>query len=242
MSWRRRVPSAWRAKYRRWVVDEFTRIYGARSPETSQWAIDEFARIYEARSSETWFGNTFWDGVSVQKVPSDLWVYQEILFETRPTLIVETGTMHGGSALYLVNLLERLGEGRVVTIDIEHREGRPEHQRIEYITGSSTDPAIVARVKGYAQDTRTMVILDSDHSREHVFAELNAYAGIVSPGCYLVVEDTDINGHPIHVGFGPGPWEAVAEFLPDPRFEIDRSREKFMHTSNPGGYLRRLNQ
>ena len=85
-----------------------------------------------------------------------------------------------------------------------------------------------------------MVILDSDHSQAHVEAELAAYAGIVSVGSYLIVEDTDINGHPARPDFGPGPWEALQTFLATNHdFEVDRSRERFLLTLNPGGYLRR---
>ena len=214
--------------------------HAPRVMQGTTWVVDEFARMYDQDAHERWHGNTFWHGVSVQKVPSDLWVFQEIVFETRPELIVETGTMHGGSALFFAHVLDGLGDGRVVTIDTTHRDGRPQHPRIDYVTASSTEPRVVARVTSEAAGKRTMVILDSDHSREHVLAELGAYAGIVTPGCYLIVEDTDINGHPINPEFGPGPWEALAEFLPDPRFEVDRACEKFLHTRNPGGFLRRM--
>ena len=85
-----------------------------------------------------------------------------------------------------------------------------------------------------------MVVLDSDHSREHVLRELELYAPLVTPGCYLVVEDTNVNGHPVSPGFGPGPMEAVGDYLrTTDDFEVDRGREKFMLTFNPSGYLRR---
>ena len=85
-----------------------------------------------------------------------------------------------------------------------------------------------------------MVVLDSDHSRDHVLQELELYAPLVTPGCYLVVEDTNVNGHPVSPGFGPGPMEAVTEFLgTTDDFEVDRGREKLMLTFNPSGYLRR---
>jgi cephalosporin hydroxylase len=88
---------------------------------------------------------------------------------------------------------------------------------------------------------RVLVVLDSDHSRDHVLAELRAYAPLVTPGSYLVVEDTNVNGHPVYEAFGPGPMEAVQDFLKErDDFEVDRSREKFLLTFNPGGWLRKL--
>ncbi len=85
-----------------------------------------------------------------------------------------------------------------------------------------------------------MVILDSDHSRDHVLRELELYSPLVTPGCYLVVEDTNVNGHPVSPEFGPGPMEAVEAFLETTNdFEVDRSREKLLLTFNPSGYLRR---
>ena len=85
-----------------------------------------------------------------------------------------------------------------------------------------------------------MVILDSDHTKQHVLDELAAYADLVSPGCYLVVEDTNVNGHPVWPSFGPGPWEAVHEWLPDhPEFRVDKTRERHLLTMHPNGYLLR---
>ena len=182
-----------------------------------------------------------WFGYRTMKSPMDMWTYQEIVAETKPELIVECGTAFGGSSLYLASLLDLLGRGEVVTIDIEARPGQPAHPRIHRIVGSSVDPAIVADIRGRAQGRRTMVILDSDHSQAHVSTELEAYRSIVSPGCYLVVEDTNVNGHPVVPDHGPGPMEAVEAFLPSaPEFEVDPSRERFMLTLNPGGYLRRI--
>jgi len=186
--------------------------------------------------------DTYWLGTPVLKCPLDLWVYQELLTELQPDLIVETGTRFGGSALFLGSICESIGKGRVVSIDIEDLPGRPQHDRVEYLLGSSTASDIVARVAAEsATAERVLVILDSLHSRAHVLAEMNAYAPFVSPGSYLIVEDTNVNGHPVLPGFGPGPMEAVDDFLRDqPGFVIDSSREKFMMTFSPRGYLRRV--
>jgi cephalosporin hydroxylase/glycosyltransferase involved in cell wall biosynthesis len=183
-----------------------------------------------------------WLGTLAQKCPLDLWTYQEILVETRPDLIIETGTCEGGSALFLASICDLIGCGRVITIDIVDIPGRPQHPRISYLLGSSVDPAVVARVRNEAAGChRVMVILDSDHRRDHVLAELHAYADLVTPGCYLVVEDSVVNGHPYLPDFGPGPWEAVEAFVNvRTDFVADRDRERFLMTLNPGGYLRRL--
>jgi cephalosporin hydroxylase len=181
-------------------------------------------------------------GIQTQKCPHDLWTYQEILFETRPETILEMGTLHGGSALYLASVCDVLELGEIVTVDLlPVREALPRHPRITYLGGrSSTDVELVRELTARVRGRRTMVILDSDHSQDHVLAELRAYAGLVSPGCYLVVEDTNLNGHPVFKKHGPGPREAVTEFLRESSdFEIDRRRERLLLTFNPGGYLRR---
>jgi cephalosporin hydroxylase len=204
-------------------------------------AVTHFHQLYYDSMDLTW-KNTYWMGTRVAKCPLDLWVYQEIVWETRPDLVVECGSAYGGSALFLASLFDHIGAGSVCTIDIAEVPDRPVHPRIRYLSGSSTDPDIVVRVERLAASAdRVMVILDSDHSCEHVANELELYAGLVTPTCYLIVEDTNLNGNPIVVpGLGPGPGEAVAAFLERNRgFEVDHTREKLLLTFNPGGYLRR---
>jgi cephalosporin hydroxylase len=200
-----------------------------------------FHRFYYRAMDRTW-ENTLWFGRRIQKFPGDVWVYQEILHELRPDLIIETGTNWGGSAYYMACICDLLGHGRMVTVDIDAKPNPPVHDRITYLAGSSTAPEILDRLRADAADAATvLVILDSDHSYEHVADELRAYSDLVSPGSYLIVEDTNIAGHPVLPGLSRGPYEAVQDFLgADARFEIDRSREKFMMTFNPGGYLRRV--
>ena len=192
---------------------------------------------------DVWNDRTFWFGISVLKNPMDMWVYQEILHEVRPDLLIETGTHEGGSALFFASMLDLLGDpGQIVTIDINEAPARPRHERIIYLKGSSTSEEIVDRVRQMAKQANTvMVVLDSDHSRDHVLAELRKYAPLVTVGSYLVVEDTCINGHPLLPDFGPGPYEALQEFLAENSdFEVDESRHKFQFTSNPDGYVRRI--
>jgi cephalosporin hydroxylase len=191
-------------------------------------------------ASDAWTHAT-WLGAQALKNPLDLWVYQEIMAETRPELIVETGTYRGGSALFLASMCDLLGVGEVVSIDVEPlREDYPQHQRLTYLGGrSSTDPGVVDEVRERAAGRNTLVVLDSDHSQAHVEAELAAYAPFVPVGCYLIVEDSNIGR--IRKDLLPGPLEAVQTFLARSNdFEIDREREKFLITFNPSGYLRRV--
>lgn len=188
------------------------------------------------------YNNTSWIGVPAQKCPMDTWTYQEILTETRPDVIIEAGTYKGGSAFYFASIFDLLKKGRVITIDIEDYPGKPKHDRITYLTGSSVAPETIQKIKSLIQPgERVMVSLDSDHHAPHVASELKIYSQFVSPGCYLVVEDTHFNGHPILPRFGPGPMEAVHDFLrANQNFVSDRNREKFLISFNPEGYLRRV--
>jgi cephalosporin hydroxylase len=197
--------------------------------------------IYNYASSETTWMNTTWLGVPAQKSPQDMWIYQEIINETHPDVLVEAGTADGGSAYYFATVFDAIGRGRVITIDIVKSPKEPKHNRIEYLVGSSTSPEIVAKVKSLiAPGERVMVSLDSDHRKAHVAKELQIYSDLVTNGCYMVVEDTDINGHPVFPSFGPGPMEALQDFLRvDRRVVIDHSREKFGMTFFPDGWLRR---
>jgi cephalosporin hydroxylase len=157
-------------------------------------------------------------------------------------MIIETGTAGGGSALFLASVCDSLDHGNVITIDIEAQKDRPKHKRLKYLVGSSTSQEIVQQVrKGIGRKRKVMVILDSDHHKEHVLNELKIYSRFVTPGSYLIVEDTNINGHPVLSSFGPGPMEAIQEFLKDnENFVVDESREKFFLTFNPKGYLEKV--
>jgi cephalosporin hydroxylase len=207
---------------------------------TERRVVRPFHRLFYNSGKQTW-SDTHWLGVRAQKCAFDLWVYQELLHELRPAVIVECGTANGGSALFLASICDLLGYGEVVTVDIDDAPGRPPHERITYLKGSSTEPEMVERVRQLvAGRAPVIVILDSDHSRDHVLNELRLYAPLVSAGSYLIVEDSNINGHPVVPDNGPGPAESVTQFLSETdEFEVDRSREKFFLTFNPSGYLRK---
>ena len=172
-----------------------------------------------------------WLGVPTWKLPSDMWVYQELLVETRPELIVETGTQYGGSALFYASVFDLLGAGEVVTIDIDTsqvHEAVRAHPRMTVVEGSSTDPAVIA-VASVRNGKRTMLILDSDHQQAHVAEELRTWSDLVSPGCYLVVEDTAL-GTQYLPGWG-GSLAALEEWLPGhPEFQ---ARSRAARSSSP---------
>jgi cephalosporin hydroxylase len=174
----------------------------------------------------------------------DLWVYQEIIFDLKPTLILETGTAFGGSALYFARQLDRLNQGAVVSVDLEPHTSLPKHPRVSYVHGSSVDAEIVRAIGACASThPRVMVVLDSDHSAAHVTAELDAYAPLVTEGQFLVVEDTNINGRPVEADWngGPGPGPALDAWLPNhPEFEVNEMAQRYMLTCHPGGWLRRV--
>ena len=210
----------------------------ANNPRT---VADAFAILYHAKGDET-FNGLRWFGTPIQKNPMDLWIYQEMLTELKPDVVVECGTYKGGSAYYMAHLMDLIGKGRVITIDIEKYPNLPVHPRITYLVGSSTDGGIVKQVhESIRAGESVMVFLDSDHSKAHVSKELELYHDMVTPGSYLVVEDTDLNGHPILPKHGPGPMEAASEFLAShPEFQADPAREKLMLSFNPNGYLKRV--
>jgi cephalosporin hydroxylase len=219
----------------------------ARLPGLDRPITDAFHWLYHNKWWDRTMQNTRWLGVRTMQTPLDMWVFQEILHETRPDVIVETGTHQGGASLYYATILDALQRGRVLTVDISSFPNQPEHPRITYLVGSSTAPEIVERItKSIAPGERVMVILDSLHNKEHVLEEMRLYGPLVTPGNYLVVQDTHLNGHPVRVPFSPdpgheGPMEALAEFLPrHAEFAVDRSREKFGLTYNAGGWLRRV--
>lgn len=199
--------------------------------------ITAFHRLFYTDFRQTW-GSTHWLGTRALKSPLDMWVYQELIFRLRPDLIVETGTNAGGSAHFMATICDAIGTGSIITIDTEPRPGRPEHPRITYVNDSSVAPEVLAMVSERARGKKVMVILDSDHSRDHVLAELEAYSPFVDEGGYLIVEDSNVNGHPVAREHGPGPMEALDEFLPrHPEFRIDHECERLLMTFNPRGYL-----
>ena len=203
--------------------------------------IDAYHIWYQEHNNDT-YNNTRWLGVETQQCPLDMFIYQEMLYEVQPDVMVEAGTYMGGSSFYFASIFDLLQKGRVLTIDIEDLPNKPKHPRVQFFLGSSTADSTVARIKDAIRPgEKVMVILDSDHHMPHVLSEMKLYSPMVSLGSYLIVQDTHFNGHPIVPKYGPGPMEAVEDFLKTNHdFEVDRSREKFGMTFNPGGFLKRV--
>ena len=197
---------------------------------TDAFHIQEYNAASEGRS---WGGAKYF-GCKIWKLPQDLHTYQEIVTEIKPALIIETGTAFGGSALYFAHLMDQLSHGRVVTIDIkEIQPSYPRHHRIGYWVGLSSTAELIgknAKLEVAQAGEPVMVILDSLHTKEHVLAELEIYAPLVTGGSYLVVEDTNVGPNDmVFPEHGPGPGDAVREWLPKhPDFKIDEARaQKF---------------
>ena len=207
--------------------------------------VDLFHRHYY-HSGRSWNANYFL-GHKVLQCPFDLFTYQEILFEKTPRFVLQTGVFDGGSLFYLASMLDLLKappEVVVIGVDIELRPDakKLDHPRIKLVEGSSTDPATLARVESLLPAERGMVVLDSDHSESHVYKELQLYHRYVDVGSYLVVEDTNVNGHPVFPGHGPGPYEATVRFLKETSdFVQDDDRwNRHLFSFHQYGWLKRV--
>src|SRR5271168_4220492 len=213
--------------------------------------------FYQPTGSESveyhkWYFNTLvwqsttWMGVECYKSASDMWNYQEILFELKPSLVIEFGSFRGGSALFFASVMRQIGRPyKLLSVDIDH--GRLDlvarrDSDILFVESSSTLPGVaelIQQLKGEAPG-KIFAILDSDHSKDHVLAELKLLRPLLSTGDYLIVEDSMLNGHPNVPGWGPGPYEAVEayeqEFPDDYTHDVEREN-KFGFTYAPYGFL-----
>lgn len=180
-------------------------------------------------------GDTQYRGIQLIKMPTDLLLYHKVIWETRPDVIVEIGTKYGGSALYLQDQLDMLGNGgKVVTVDIKSNVANPD-PRIHYLIGSSLDETIRGQIYGLTKDKRTMVVIDGNHHRVHVKWELKHYAPIVAPGCYMVIEDCYGSTGQLY-----GPGQARDWFLSvNKGFEQTNLDREFLIGYCVGGWVRK---
>jgi cephalosporin hydroxylase len=187
------------------------------------------------------FGTLKWLGQPIWQNILDLWTIQETIAEVRPTLLIECGTHQGGSALFYAHLFDLLGQGRIVSVDVAKKHNVA-HPRIRFLLGSSIAPDIVALMRQEVANAGgpVLVILDSDHSAQHVAQEMELYGPLVTRGSFMLVQDgvADVLDT---LRASPGPLVAIQQFLPrHPEFEVDHERcERFLITHHPWGWLRK---
>ncbi len=200
--------------------------------------------------------NFTWMGRPIIQYPQDMLAMQELIWEIQPDLIIETGIAHGGSLIFYASIMELIGKGKVLGIDIDIREHNrkeieqhPMFKRIEMIQGSSVSEETYAQVKSHAEKAKTiMVCLDSNHTHDHVLKELELYAPFTSVNSYCVVFDTVVELLPDDMfpnrpwSVGDNPMTAMETYLKDhPEFEIDHQIDnKLLVSVAPRGYLKRL--
>ena len=183
--------------------------------------VQEFEKQYYAAGI---WSDTRWLGIRSEQAPTDNWSMQEIISELRPDYVIETGTMNGGTTLFYAAVLSFVNpSGKVITVDIapqvQEASQRPIwKEKVEMIVASSTDPKTIDQITREVQGKKVLVTLDSLHTRDHVLKEMQLYSKLVTPGSYMVVQDTNLNDD----------------------FVVDHKREKFLLTHYPGGWLRRV--
>ena len=189
---------------------------------------------------------TTWVGVKTLKSPSDMWNYQEILHSLRPSLVIEFGTRFGGSALFFAAVMRQVGNRfRLLSVDIDGKTVSQQTRRdpdIELLTMSSLDPRVGKRIANLRSEYPgpAFVILDSDHSQAQVMGEMKALRPLLVSGDYVIVEDSCVNGHPVYPSHGPGPFEAILEYVTQypEDYTNDASREtKFGFAFATQGFL-----
>lgn len=186
---------------------------------------------------------TTYFGIEAVKCPLDFWIYQELIYDVKPAVIIEIGNRHGGTTLALAHLLDNLKNGgRVIGLDVNHGNIPPavkNHPKITLITGDACQSfqKVKALIK---QNDKVLIIEDSSHTYENTLNVLKTFGPLVTKESWFIVED-GICRHGLNVGPNPGPYEAIEAFVQEnDNFKIDRSKERFVITWNPKGYLKKL--
>ena len=236
-------------------VDERTQRVSSNKNNVS---LQEAAVSFNVESNRAQYSYNFsWMGRPIIQYPQDMIAMQEIIWEIKPDYIIETGIAHGGSLIYYASLLELIGHGEVIGIDIDIREhnrkeieAHPMIKRIKMLQGSSIDKAKVEEIKSMVGDNKKIIVcLDSNHTHEHVMNELELYSPFVSPGSYIVVFDTIVEDLPEGYFSQKRPWgiannpkTAVQQFLKEnDNFIVDHQIDnKLLISVAPQGYLKRI--
>lgn len=192
------------------------------------------------------FNKCYWMGVHTLKNPLDAWIYQEIIYEVQPDVIIEIGSLEGGSTLYFAHLLDILGKGMVISIDIHRTKYNVKHNRIVVITGDSSSQEVLLKVSELSKGKSVLIMHDGDHRKEQVLKDLQNYSKFVSLNSYFIVEDGIIDLFKPGDSIGShkeGPLVAVEQFLEKNHdFVVDTERERYLLTYNPRGFLKRIGQ
>ena len=221
-------------------------------------SLQEAAVAFNVESNRAQYSYNFsWMGRPIIQYPQDMIAMQEIIWEIKPDYIIETGIAHGGSLIYYASLLELIGHGEVIGIDIDIREhnrkeieAHPMMKRIKMLQGSSIDKTNVEEIKNLVGDNKKIIVcLDSNHTHEHVMSELELYSPFVSTGSYIVVFDTIVEDLPEGYFSQKRPWgisnnpkTAVQQFLKEnDNFVVDEQIDnKLLISVAPQGYLKRI--
>ena len=221
------------------------RLWNIIGPKIKPYLVDMFHQMYY-HNSESWRKNTFL-GYPLLQCPFDLQLYQELIVKLRPSFILQTGVSGGGSILYFASILDLIGadpSAVVIGVDIQLTSDARSlsNPRIRLIEGSSTDIKTIEQIEKIVPSFGGLVSLDSDHKQEHVAEELKLYKDFVAVGSYIIVEDTNINGHPVRHKWGGGPFEAVEEFIKsNDNFVQDNGLwERNLFSHHQYGWLKRI--
>lgn len=203
-----------------------------------------------------WVHQTKWMGEPILNLPHDMFAIQEIMYKTKPKYFIEVGTAWGGGLLFYSSLMEIFGGTKVIGVDIfipdDLKQRIASHnkisERIEWVEGSSIEGQTLEQIQDIIGDSKeVMILLDSHHTHDHVYRELNLYSQFVGKGYYLICGDTVVEHQPASEkrprewGKGNNPQTALNQFLSEnDKFEIDNISDKLLFTCNPGGYLKAI--
>jgi cephalosporin hydroxylase len=190
------------------------------------------------------FSKCSWMGAKTLKNPLDAWIYQELIYAVKPEVIVEIGSYAGGSTLYFAHLLDLMGNGLVISVDIDRANYNVSHKRITAITGDSASPEVFQQVEKLCRNKTVLVMHDGGHEKAQVAKDLALYSKLVTPGSYFIVEDSIVDifdeGEVLGTQY-EGPMGAILEFIDQNKnFKIDDDCERYILTYNQKGFLKRI--